>query len=51
MPYITHNTTLTRDAGTWPMHKVKKKARDRERKTLARKAQQERDEKAGRRND
>ena len=42
---LTHLTTFARDASTWPKHKRDKKARDRERKTVARKAQAERDAK------
>lgn len=42
---ITHLNVFSRDASSWPKHRKDKKARHRERKTVARKAQQERENK------
>lgn len=46
-PTPTHLNTFVRDSLTWPAHKRKKIARNRERKAIARKGQQERDQKTG----
>lgn len=43
MPSITNMSSMTRDRATWPAHKAKARKRKRERRTVARKAQRERD--------
>lgn len=45
---ITSLSAMTRSRETWPRHKKKKAARNRDRRVIAAKAQRERDEKAGR---
>lgn len=43
-PTPTHLNTFVRDAASWPKHKKDKKARNRERKTVAREAQKAKDQ-------
>lgn len=45
---ITSLSAMTRSRETWPRHRAKARARAKDRKTIAAKAQRERDEKAGR---
>lgn len=40
---ITHLSAMTRSRDTWPLHRKKKQARNRDRKTIARAAQRARD--------
>lgn len=42
-PTPTHLNTFVRDAASWPKHRKDKKARKRERKTIAREAQKAKD--------
>lgn len=49
MPSITSLSSMARDATTWPRHKKKKVARNRERRTIAREAQRKIDEARGKR--
>lgn len=48
MAAITSMSAMTRSRETWPAHRAKARRRAKERKSIAAKAQRERDEKAGR---
>lgn len=43
MASITNMSSMTRDRSSWPAHVAKKRRRKRERRTIARKAQEKRD--------